>query len=94
VVIKKVAIVTIIPAMVMNKYMWIVNKFTNYMPKKTVPVIMLVKPVRIRIVAVVIVLPAIVIPSVSFPTSVPMRVFIMIIVVIKLIRIIVIVHFF
>lgn len=68
---EEMAIVAIISAIVMNKYIGPVNKLSDNMPVSWVMVIVFMIPVRIWVVSVIIVSPAVKIPAVSFPVAIP-----------------------
>ena len=72
---EEMAIIAVIPVMVMDEKYWSVAKFTNYMSKSGMVIVMFMKPEGIGMVTGVIVSPAIQVPAVSLPSVIPVLVF-------------------
>lgn len=64
-------VVTIIPVMVVVKHKWLNIESADYMSISWMMKVVLVVPVRIRIVSHIVIAPAAVVPAVVFPPSVP-----------------------
>lgn len=66
--------------MIVHKHGWTVNKLANYVSVMIIVIIILVVTVWIWIVPSVIVAPAAVVPTIVFPTTIPVIVFVVIVV--------------
>src|SRR5690606_30830520 len=77
---EKMTVVVVVPNVIVYK----INRFTiyffNHVAKIGMIIVVLVKFIGIRMISTVIVLPAICIPAVSFPVSVPVKVFFVIVI--------------
>lgn len=81
---EKLAVVTIIPVLIVKKHMRLVNKSPDNVTESWMTVIMTVKPIGIRIISVIIIYPTFMIPAVPFPVAIPVIVFSVIVIPVKI----------
>lgn len=89
---EEVTIVTVIPAIIMNKHIRFTGKLSQNIAIVAIVIIVTIVAVRIGIITVIVVSPTVVIPSVIFPTSVPVVLIVVVISCIIVVRVVVIVH--
>ncbi len=72
---EEMAVVDVVPVMIIYKERWLIIKSSDYVAPPWVVEIILVEPVRVRMVSMVVIYPAVKIPAVPFPTVIPVIVF-------------------